>query len=136
MYQRKTQFDQTDEELLKTAGEILDGNSPALLAYRELILEVFRLLLDHRWAKQRIKLVLTPAQTTALEGRLYDRIAAVISRTYAELGDAAPLADDEALETIRDLLLAYDPQIIDRNRFRQLQRPSGDEGHRYRYRNP
>jgi len=109
-----------DRSLLERASESLDSHAPPLLAQRELIMEVLRALLDTRYAKQRIKLVLTPQPTTALEGRLSDRIAAVLAQTYAELGDASNLADDEALEMIRDLLLGFDPDIIDRNRFRRL----------------
>lgn len=44
-----------------------------------------------------------------------ERMAAIIGLTYAELGDGAPLTDDEALDMIRDLLLDYDDQIITRN---------------------
>jgi hypothetical protein len=92
------------------------------LALRELILEVLRTLLDQCCMRQRIKLVLTLEQTTILEGKLYDHIAAIISNTYVELGDVAPLADDEALEMIRNLLLNFDSGIIDRNRFRRHKR--------------
>lgn len=111
-----------DRPLLEQAAELLDSTAPPLLAQRELIMEVLRSLLDTRYAKQRIKLVLAPQPTTALEGRLSDRIAAVIAQTYAELGEAGTLADDEALELIRDLLLDFDSEIIDRNRFRRLRR--------------
>lgn len=51
---------------------------------------------------------------------LLNMIATIISRTYIELGDGAKFADDEALLMIRDLLLAYDSTIINRNRFRQV----------------
>lgn len=116
----KRRFEPEDEDLLRTAEELLSSDSPGLALQRELILEVFRALLDTRWAKERIKVVLTPAQTTTLEGRLHDHIAAIICQTYAELGDVAPLADDEALVMIREELLDHDPEILDRNRFRRL----------------
>jgi hypothetical protein len=45
-----------------------------------------------------------------------ERVAVVISRTYAELGDAATIADDVALMLIRDMLLDLDEEIIKRNR--------------------
>src|SRR4051812_19521483 len=106
-----------DLSLLEQAAEFLDSTAPPLLEQRELIMEVLCALLDTRYAKQRIKLVLTPQPTTVLEGNLYDRIAAVVAQTYAELGDAAGLADDEALELIREMLLDFDAEIIDRNRF-------------------
>jgi hypothetical protein len=112
----------TSEALLREAERIISSDSPALSAYRELILEVFRLLLDRQPVKGRIKLILTPEQTTTLEGKLYDHIAAVVSRTYAELGDVAVLADDEAVRRIRELLLEFDPKVMDRNRFRKMKR--------------
>src|SRR4051812_10835227 len=49
-----------------------------------------------------------------------NRVAAIISRTYVELGDGADFADDEALLMIRDLLLNLDATIIKRNSFIQL----------------
>jgi hypothetical protein len=54
------------------------------------------------------------------EIRLREYIAAVISMTYLEQGDQAKLADDRALMIIRDLLLAYDENIIERNRQRKI----------------
>lgn len=45
-------------------------------------------------------------------------IAAIISQTYAELGDGAPLTDDEALHLIREKLLEYDEHLIDGQRRR------------------
>jgi len=40
------------------------------------------------------------------------RIAAIVSKTYAERGDDYKIADDEALMMIRDVLLEYNPYII------------------------
>ena len=45
-------------------------------------------------------------------------IAAIVSQTYVELGDGAPLTDDEALYLIREKLLEYDEHLIDRQRRR------------------
>jgi hypothetical protein len=45
-------------------------------------------------------------------------IAAIVSQTYAELGDGAPLTDDEALYLIREKLLEYDEHLIDGQRRR------------------
>lgn len=109
-----------DEAILQEAESLLDANSPSLSAYKELILEILRALLDRQPVRKRIKLVLTPEQTTVLEGKLYDRIAAVVAKTYAELGDVAEVADDRALRMIRILLLEYDQKIMDRNRFRKI----------------
>jgi hypothetical protein len=118
----KRLFPPDDKELLKQAEKSLNSDSAALGAQRELILEAFRALLDHRLVNSRLVLRLTPEQTTLLEGKLHDQIATVIAHTYAELGDAAPLADDEGLTMIRDLLLRHDPEIINRNRFRRIRR--------------
>lgn len=43
-----------------------------------------------------------------------DMIAALICETYSEAGEDAALADDEALQMIRDLLLQVDEEIIER----------------------
>lgn len=117
---KSEQISPKDEAILEEAESLLDSNAPSLSAYRELILEVFRVLLDRQPSRKRIKLVLTPEQTTVLEGKLYDQIAAVVAKTYAELGDVAEVADDAALRMIRILLLEYDQKIMDRNRFRKI----------------
>ena len=81
-----------DEAILQEAESLLEANSSSLSAYKELILEILRALLDRQPVRKRIKLVLTPEQTTVLEGKLYDRIAAVVAKTYAEVGDVAEVA--------------------------------------------
>jgi len=58
------------------------------------------------------------------ESRLLEQIAAIVGKTYAVLGDAAQLADDEALMRIRDLLDAQVPGAIDRNKEKRLSRVS------------
>ena len=70
-------------------------------------LEAF--LMEVVQADERLELVETRRQV------ILERMAAIIGLTYAELGDGAPLTDDEALDMIRDLLLDYDNQIITRN---------------------
>jgi hypothetical protein len=50
----------------------------------------------------------------------FKQVAVIIGKTYAERGDAAPLADDLALMLIRDLLLDLDADIIDRHRNHKL----------------
>jgi bacterioferritin (cytochrome b1) len=63
-------------------------------------------------------------------------IAAIISQTYAELGDGAPLTDDEALYLIREKLLEYDEHLIDGQRrrgvalVRSLRRKDGSDANR------
>lgn len=69
---------------------------------REMELELITQKYDHRYSK------------------LCNQIAAILSRTYIELGDGAEFADDEALLMIRDLLLDFDGTIVSRNRFRRI----------------
>lgn len=45
-----------------------------------------------------------------------EMIAAIVSETYAEAGEDAVFADDEALIMIRDLLLDVDSTLIERTR--------------------
>ena len=59
--------------------------------------------------------------------KLPDRIAAVVGKTYAVMGDAAwdedrHLADNEALAMIVDLLEELDETIIERNKNKRLAR--------------
>jgi len=49
-----------------------------------------------------------------------EMIAAIISETYAEAGEDAVFADDEALIMIRDLLLDVDSTIIERTRGKNI----------------
>lgn len=64
----------------------------------------------------------TPDEYAAKVTKLPDRIAAIIGKTYAEMQDAATLADDEALMMIRDLLLEIDDTLIERNKKKRLSR--------------
>jgi len=62
---------------------------------------------------------------------LCDRMAVIISKTYAECGDAATLPDDVAIMMLKDLLLALDENIIERNKHKKLlTRRSRGNGHR------
>ena len=54
--------------------------------------------------------------------KLPDRIAAVVAKTYAVMGDAAEIRDDQALMMIRDLEEELDPAVIDRNKNKGLNR--------------
>lgn len=51
-----------------------------------------------------------------LRHKFPDKVAAIISRTYAECGDGATLPDDIALMKIRDLLLELSVGIINQNK--------------------
>lgn len=54
--------------------------------------------------------------------KLPERVAAIVGKTYAVMGDDFKLADDEALTRIRDLLDELDPTLIDRNKKKRLSR--------------
>ena len=51
-----------------------------------------------------------------------ERVAAIVGKTYAVMGDDFKLADDEALTRIRDLLDELDPTLIRRNQKKRLSR--------------
>jgi hypothetical protein len=94
---------------------------------------MMRILRAGKWAELsgKMNIVLNCEEAESLIRRalfdptlnhLIERIAVVIGQTYADLGEGAMLADDQALEMIRDLLLDYQPEIIERNRGRRLPR--------------
>jgi len=109
-----------NKNLLNAAGELLESNLTGDQTARELIMMVLEAMLATEIGRRRVEVVIPRERAEAVEARLYNRLATVISQTYAELGDRAPLADDEAVVLIRKLLLDFDEQIINRNRFRKL----------------
>lgn len=63
------------------------------------------------------------AEQQALKmAKLPERIAAIVAKTYTVFGDGAPVADDEALGMIRDLLDELDESLIERSRAKRLAR--------------
>jgi hypothetical protein len=52
-----------------------------------------------------------------------DRVAAIVGKTYAVMGDAYEVVEDEALVMIMDLLNAGDDTLIPRNAEKKLARP-------------
>lgn len=109
-----------NKNLLNAAGELLESNLTGDQTARELIMMVLEAMLATDIGRRRVEIVIPRERAEAVEARLYNRLATVISQTYAEMGDRAPLADDEAVVLIRKLLLDFDEQIINRNRFRKL----------------
>ncbi len=109
-----------NKNLLNAAGELLESNLTGDQTARELIMMVLEAMLATDIGRQRVEVVIPRERAEAVEARLYNRLATVISQTYAEMGDRAPLPDDEALVLIRKLLLDFDEQIINLNRFRKL----------------
>lgn len=51
-----------------------------------------------------------------------ERVAAILGKTYAVMGDDARMSDDEALTRIRDLLDELDSTLIERNKRKRLSR--------------
>lgn len=109
-----------NKKLLDAAGELLESSLAGEQTERDLIMMVLEAMLSTDIGRRRVEIVVPRERVEAIEAKLYDRIATVVSHTYAEMGDRAPLADDEALVLIRKLLLDFDEQIINRNRFRKL----------------
>lgn len=64
----------------------------------------------------------TPDEYATKVLKVLDRIAAIVGKTYAEMGDASQIADDEALMRIRDELLDVDSTLIERNKKKRLSR--------------
>lgn len=62
------------------------------------------------------ELLATTQEIVQTQQRLLGRIAAVLSQTWVELGEGALLADDEGLGLIRDVLLDYEADLIERHR--------------------
>ena len=54
--------------------------------------------------------------------RLFEHIARCVGKTFAVQGDACELSDDEALSRIRDAMEEVDPDIIERNKNKKLNR--------------
>jgi hypothetical protein len=64
----------------------------------------------------------TPEEYAAKYIKTLDRIAAIVGKTYAEMGDAAVIADDEGHMMIRDELNELDDTLIERNKRKKLKR--------------
>jgi hypothetical protein len=54
--------------------------------------------------------------------RFPDRVAAIVGKTFACMGDSATMSDDEALSRLKDLANELDETIIDRNKGKKLAR--------------
>jgi len=118
-----------DDETAKNQGLLehvarLLGKGGIIEDETELIMAVFMILLRHPAARNSYYLVLSYELTTKIEGRLLDRICAVISKTHVIKGEKATLNDDTALEIITDYLLEYDEFILYKNEKRILRKPT------------
>src|SRR5438128_705535 len=93
------------EELINRAAEIFSSRYCAINDQIELIMGILMILLEHPATKNKIHLFLTDDLTTKVEGKLLDKICAVLNKTYLIMGEESTLHDDIALELIRDYLL-------------------------------
>lgn len=118
----------TDEEvkaaddLLERVIKILNPTHRVVQDEMELIVGVLMILLDHPKARNRAHLFLTSELITQIEGKLLDKICGVINKTYLMKGEEATLADDTALEIIRDYLLEQDEFFFYKNQKRILRK--------------
>jgi hypothetical protein len=87
------------------------------------VLLFFRRLAERRIARgKEVKNRMSAEEFALKAAKLPERVAAIVGKTYAEMGDAATLADDEAVMMIRDLLLELDDTLIKRNKHKRLAR--------------
>lgn len=76
--------------------------------------------------KEKSALAKDPSKYAAWLQKFPDRVAAIVAKTYAEMGDDAfahGVPDDVALVMIRDLLNEGDDTLISRNANKRLARP-------------
>lgn len=90
--------------------------------HQQFTVEFLKELARRRMYKRKEVMIMRPEEYAAKVAKLPERIAAIISKTYAVEGDAADMADDEAMMRIRDLLLEIDPQLIEKNKNKRLAR--------------
>lgn len=69
---------------------------------------------------------MTPEQYATKALKALDRICSILGKTYAEMGDASELPDDQALMMIRDTALDVDRTLIERNKKKRLSRAKRD----------
>jgi hypothetical protein len=88
-------------------------------ALQAVVWPVLRELAKRRRVKRKEGITLAEDYAKKL-ARFPDRVAAIVSKTYAVRGDAALLADDEANMRIVDLCNELDETLIDRNKDKRL----------------
>lgn len=82
-------------------------------------------LLDRRFSKMEVKRKRMRKEIMA-QSAMYlkfpERVAAIVGKTYAVMGDEFKLSDDEALTRIRDYLDELDETLVERNKKKRLSR--------------
>jgi hypothetical protein len=120
------QLNQRVEEL--HTGRFPAGNEMDFALAPEALPQILRLLLEaqlrRRADRRGVSAKALGMQLRTLQSELRRRhlllakLAGVLSQTYGELGEGAPLADDEALALLHELFSLDDEQWFDRERAR------------------
>jgi hypothetical protein len=103
-------------EKVEQVTDLLNNPSKEMRFSGKRLLAILCILAQRKLA---VRPVLTPQQYERRFVKLCDRMAAIISQTYIEMGEDARLADDEALMQLRDLLMDFDETVIVRNSSRR-----------------
>jgi hypothetical protein len=98
------------------------SGKPVVNVNRREVIKMLRELARRRIQKGRVRIQMLPEEYATKTAKLPDRIAAIVAKTYAVRGDAADVADDQALMMIRDLLDELDETLIPRNANKRLAR--------------
>ena len=85
-------------------------------------IEISKRLKAHFQKRQKEVKKMSVNEQTANYLKFPDRIAAIVGKTYAVMGDDFKLSDDEALARIRDKLDELDSTLIERNKKKRLSR--------------
>ncbi|MCP9496257.1 MAG: hypothetical protein MSG64_17575 [Pyrinomonadaceae bacterium MAG19_C2-C3] len=104
------------------AKRVFQLELPPSRMYRAFVNDMLQRQGKKRILKRKEGMKMTAEEYALKVAKLPERIAAIIGKTFAEMGDAAQLADDESLMRIRDLLLEIDETLIARNKHKRLAR--------------
>lgn len=92
---------------------------PRVLTFQ---VEVLGVVMQQIFIREGLSIILDAKRSEVWLSRVYRDIACIVSKTYAERGDSAQLADDVALQVIREILLSIDENIYEDNKDRKLPR--------------
>lgn len=92
---------------------------PPVLTFQ---VEVLCVLMQQILIREGVPVILDAKKSEAWLSRVYRDIACIVGKTYAECGDSAQLADDVALQMIREILLSVDESIYENNKDRKIPR--------------
>lgn len=98
------------------------SGKPVAKVNRREVIKLMREVARRRIQKGRVRIHMTPEEYARWLAKLPDRVAAVIGKTYAVMGDGFQVADDQAVMMIRDLLDEGDESLIPRNANKKLVR--------------